>query len=256
MTQLFSGDALASFAALTFLEVVLGVDNVVFIALAVNRLHPRDHRRGRTLGLALALVLRVVMLIGLVWVTRLQVGLFEAFGRTVTIKDVVLAGGGVFLIWKATTEILETISGKAAPARRSRRRSPKVIAVVLEIGFINIVFSVDSIVTAIGMTNDLAVMIAAVVVSSILMLFAAEAAGVLIQRRPTTKLLALAFILLVGGALVAEGAGFNFPRGYIYAVIVFSLFVEALNAAYQRARRRQTPPAKGPRKPGASAATD
>jgi len=250
MTQLFSGEALASFAALTFLEIVLGVDNVVFIALAVDRLHPRDHRRGRTLGLALALVLRVIMLVALVWVTRLQMGLFDAFGRTFTIKDLVLAAGGLFLLWKGTSEILETIGGKSRPARPSRRRSANVTAVIVQIGFINIVFSIDSIVTAIGMANDLIVMIAAVVVSSILMLFAAQAAGALIQRRPTTKLLALAFIVLVGGTLVAEGTGFDVPRGYLYAVIAFSVCVETLNAAYQRAHQRRAAPAKAAPKPG------
>ena len=237
MSQLLTGGVLASFLALTFLEIVLGVDNIIFLALAVQRLAPEQRARGRRIGLTLAMFLRIGMLVGLVWITRLDIALFTLMGHQFTIKDIVLLGGGLFLLFKGTTEIHDSIEAdeEDAPAPAG---GAAFVSVILQIGFINIIFSLDSVITAVGMTSNLPVMVAAVVASTAVMLFAAKSVGDFIQRRPTTKMLALSFILLVGVALIADGIGFHLPRGYIYFAIAFSLFVELLNGAYRRARRR------------------
>jgi predicted tellurium resistance membrane protein TerC len=238
MSQLLTGEAFASFLALTFLEIVLGLDNIVFLALAVNRLAPAARGRGRRIGLALAMVLRILMLVGLVWITRLDVALFTLAGHHYTIKDLVLIGGGLFLLFKGTTEIHDSIEGAAEETKAAPVGGAGFVAVMVQIGFINIIFSLDSVITAVGMTSNLPVMVAAVVASTGVMLFAAKSVGDFIDRRPTTKMLALSFILLVGMALVADGIGFHLPRGYIYFAIGFSLFVELLNGASKRARGR------------------
>jgi predicted tellurium resistance membrane protein TerC len=236
--QIPGGEALASFAALTFLEVVLGIDNIVFLAIAIERLAPPQRRTGRRLGLSLAMVLRILMLAGLVWLTRLDVGLFRVLGRAVTVKDLVLIGGGLFLLAKGTQEVHDAMEAATpAPAAPAGARWSPLPTVVIQIGLINIVFSIDSVITAVGMTSNLGIMIAAVVASTLIMLFAAEPVGQFIHRRPTTKMLALAFILLIGVALIADGLGFHIPRGYIYFAIAFSLFVEVLNVSRGRKRR-------------------
>lgn len=232
MPWFLTPESLASFAALTFLEVVLGVDNIVFLALAVERLSPEERPAGRRIGLTLAMVLRVLLLVGLVWLSRLDVNLVTIAGHPVTIKDAMLIAGGLFLLAKGTEEIHQAVEGTAGSAAGGAApvKPARLSLVVLQIGVINIVFSLDSVITAVGMTNVLPIMIAAVVASSLLMLFAAEPVGHFIHTRPTTKILALSFMLLVGVALVADGAGFHIPRGYIYFAIAFSLFVELVNA--------------------------
>jgi predicted tellurium resistance membrane protein TerC len=227
---------LASFAALTFLEIVLGIDNIVFLALAVQRLASKDRRRGRVLGLALAMVLRIAMLVALVWATRLDVTLIVVLSHRLTLKDLVLIAGGLFLLAKGTTEIHDVLEAKGQETEAAPAAGASMLAVVAQIGLINIVFSLDSVITAVGMTSELGVMIAAVVASTLVMVFAAKPVGDLIHSRPTMKMLAFAFILLVGLALVADGAGFHIPRGYVYFAIAFSLFVELLNAASRRVR--------------------
>ena len=241
MSNLLTGEALASFAALTFLEVVLGIDNIIFLAVAVHRLAPEKRRLGRRIGLALAMLLRILMLVGLVWAANLDVRLFSLMNRDLTIKDLVLIVGGLFLLAKGTGEIHEAMEAEediAAEAEPNAAKWSGMPAVVLQIGLINIVFSLDSVVTAVGMTNDLPIMIAAVVASTLVMLFAAEPVGRFIHDRPTTKMLALSFILLIGVALMADGLGFHIPRAYIYFAIAFSLFVELLNSASLRRRGR------------------
>ena len=238
MSQLLTGEALVSFLALTFLEIVLGLDNIIFLALAVNRLNAEARGRGRRIGLALAMVLRILMLVGLVWITRLDVSLFAFAGHHFTIKDLVLIGGGLFLLFKGTTEIHASIEGSPDEAPSASGSGAGFMGVMIQVGFINIIFSLDSVITAVGMTSNLPVMVAAVVASTGVMLFAAKSVGDFIDRRPTTKMLALSFILLVGMALVADGIGFHLPRGYIYFAIGFSLVVELLNSASKRARGR------------------
>jgi predicted tellurium resistance membrane protein TerC len=236
MSQFLTGEALASFAALTFLEIVLGIDNIVFLAMAVHRLAPRQRPIGRRIGLGLAMLLRIAMLIGLVWLARLDIVLFRLLGRGVTIKDLVLIGGGLFLLAKGTTEIHDTLESDAEGGEARAARPANFLAVMIQICLINIIFSLDSVITAVGMTDNLPVMIAAVVASTGVMLFAAKPVGDFIHHRPTTKMLALSFILLIGVALVADGLGFHLPRTEIYFAIAFSLFVEVLNIAYHRSR--------------------
>jgi predicted tellurium resistance membrane protein TerC len=238
MSGLFTLNALVSFAALTFLEIVLSVDNILFVAIAAASLPQERRNLGRQLGLWLALVLRVGMLAGLVWVTRLNVVLFTLFNHAVSLKDLVLIAGGLFLLYKGSTEIHDNIEdgGLESDLDAPPKPTAHLASVVVQIGLINIVFSLDSVITAIGMSNQLAVMIAAVVVATILMMVAAKPVGEFIERRPTAKMLGLAFILLVGVVLIADGAGFDMPRGYLYFAIAFSLFVEGLNSA--RGRRR------------------
>ncbi|MDB5479610.1 MAG: hypothetical protein JWO83_663 [Caulobacteraceae bacterium] len=241
MSQFLTAEGLASFASLTFLEVVLSIDNIVFLAVAVQRLAPEQRSMGRRIGLSLAMVLRILLLVGLVWAANLDIRLFQILGRNLSVKDVVLIAGGLFLLAKGTGEIHEAMEEAAvresdAPPGSVTRRG--MAGVILQIGVINIVFSLDSVITAVGMTNQLPIMVAAVVASTLVMLFAAKPVGDFIHHRPTTKMLALAFILLIGVALVADGVGFHIPRGYVYFAIAFSLFVEILNSALQARRRR------------------
>lgn len=239
MAELMTIDALASFLALTFLEIVLGVDNILFVAIAAARLKPELQNRGRQVGLWLALILRVAMLVGLVWITRLEATLFSVMGEPVTIKDLVLIGGGLFLIYKGATEIHDALGEREGglEAGEAGRAPSSFWSVVFQIGLINVVFSLDSVITAVGMANQLAVMVGAVMVATFLMMVAAKPLGEFIERRPTAKMLGLAFILLVGVALIADGTGFHMPRGYLYFAIGFSLFVEALNMTRQRRRK-------------------
>jgi predicted tellurium resistance membrane protein TerC len=240
MSQFLTGEVLASFVALTFLEIVLGIDNIVFLAVAVHRLKEAERPSGRRIGLSLAMVLRILMLIGLVWVIRMDVTVFQFMGRSFTVKDLVLIAGGLFLLGKGTTEIHDAIEGRD-DAKAEGEGGAGFAGVIIQIGLINIIFSLDSVITAVGMTTNLPVMIAAVVASTLVMLFAAKPVGDFIHHRPTTKMLALSFILLVGVALVGDGLGFHLPRAYLYFAIAFSLFVEFLNTAYHQARRRKAP---------------
>lgn len=239
MAELLTLDALASFLALTFLEIVLSVDNILFVAIAAARLSPELQGRGRQVGLWLALILRVSMLAGLVWITRLQATLFVVMGEPVTIKDLVLIGGGLFLLYKGSTEIHDALGarGEAVEAGAPERRPAGFWSVVIQIGLINVVFSLDSVITAVGMANQLVVMVAAVTVATLLMMVAARPVGEFIERRPSAKMLGLAFILLVGVALIGDGTGFHMPRGYLYFAIAFSLFVEGLNMTRQKGRK-------------------
>lgn len=237
MLQFTNGEALASFAALTFLEIVLGIDNIVFLAMAVHRLPASRRPMGRRFGLGLAMLLRIAMLVAVVWLARLNIVLFHVLGRGISVKDLVLIGGGLFLLAKGTTEIHDTLETEAEPDNaKAVNGGAGFAAVMVQIGMINIVFSIDSVITAVGMTDNLPIMIAAVVASTAVMLFAAKPVGDFIHHRPTTKMLALSFILLIGVALVADGFGFHLPRTDIYFAIGFSLFVELLNIAYHRSR--------------------
>ena len=233
LIDLLTWDALASFLTLTFLELVLSVDNILFVAIAASRLPPERRGLGRQLGLWLALALRVGMLVGLVWLTRIDVTLFRAFGRAVTVKDAVLVAGGLFLLYKGATEIHDDLEGEQADSGAQGAHA-SLPAVVIQIGLLNIVFSLDSVITAVGMSSQLPVMIGAVTVATLAMMLGAKPLGEFIERRPTAKMLGLAFILLIGMALVADGTGFHVPRGYLYFAIAFSLFVELLNGARKR----------------------
>lgn len=231
---LLTPEGLAGLVALTFLEVVLGVDNIVFVAVAAGRLAPERRSLGRQLGLWLALLFRVALLVGLVVLTRIDVALGELFGRVFTLKDAVLGAGGLFLLYKGVSEIHEAVEGERQGHETAPVRPASLAAVVLEIGVINIVFSLDSVITAIGMANQLAVMVTAVSLATLLMMVAAAPVAKFIERHASAKMLALAFILLIGVALVGEATGLNLPRGYIYFAMGFALFVEVLNSARRR----------------------
>jgi predicted tellurium resistance membrane protein TerC len=245
LSTLLTPGALFGFVALTFLEMVLGVDNIVFVALAADRLPPDRRAKGRQMGMWLAMALRVLLLVVVYAVAQIDIVLYQLPNGPFTVKDLVLSLGGLFLLYKGASEIRSELEGPEeeeadyAHAASADRKSPAFAAVVLEIGLINIVFSIDTAVTAIGMTNNLVVMTAAVMAATLMMMFAAAPVAAFIEKRPTAKVLALAFIMLVGTALVADGAGFHLPRGYLYFAMGFSLAIEFLNGRRGKVGRRR-----------------
>jgi predicted tellurium resistance membrane protein TerC len=231
--------AWAALVTLTALEIVLGIDNLVFISVLTTRLAEDKARRARLIGLSLAFIFRVIMLAALTWLMGLTAPLFSIFGMGISWRDIILVGGGMFLIAKATHEIHGEVeasdSSAAAPAASTRAFAWIVVQLVA----IDLVFSLDSILTAIGMAEDLEVMIAAVVIAMIVMYAAANPVGAFIAAHPTTKMLALAFLVLIGVALVADGFEFHIPRGYIYFAMAFAAAVEACNVMARRTRQRR-----------------
>jgi len=225
-----------SLLTLTALEIVLGIDNIVFIAVLVGKLPKGQQPRARRLGIILALIPRLVLLLAIAWVIGLTEPLFTVFGHGFSGRDLILFAGGVFLIYKATHEIHGSLEGEEGEA--SARVHAQLTAVVVQIAIVNLVFSIDSIVTAIGMANEIWVMAAAIILSMIVMLLAAGPVGGFVERHPTVKMLALSFLLMIGTTLIADSFGVHVPKGYIYAAMGFSVFVEALNMAH---RRRQKP---------------
>ena len=235
---LFDPNAWLALATLTVLEIVLGIDNLVFISVLTSRCEPKDARRARQIGLSLAFLFRVMMLFGLTWLMGLTAPLFSLFGIGISWRDIILIDG-VFLIAKATHEIHREIEGhdQQAPGDTPARASFWLI--ITQLVLIDLVFSLDSIITAIGMAEHIEVMIAAVVIAMIVMYLAANPVGAFIAKHPTTKMLALAFLLLIGVALIADGFDFHIPRGYIYFAMAFAGAVELFNvAAYRKKRPR------------------
>ncbi|MDQ2986213.1 MAG: TerC family protein [Armatimonadota bacterium] len=228
--------AWAAVLALTALEIVLGVDNVVFISILAGKLRKEEQAKAWKLGLGLALGLRVLLLLALGWVMRLDQVLFSPLGHPVTGKELILFIGGLFLIWKAVKEIHEKLEGDEGHI--SGKVAASLGAVVVQISIINIVFSLDSVITAIGMVDEVALMIIAVVASTILMLIFGQRVGHFVERHPTLKMLALAFLVLIGVNLIAEGAGQTIPKGYTYFAMAFAIGVEMLN---QRIRAKSEP---------------
>ncbi len=239
---LFTLEGWLSLATLVLLEVVLGIDNLVFLAIASRRLPEKERPAAQKLGLIGALVLRIGMLAGLVWLTRLTRPIFTVFDFSLSWRDVILLAGGLYLIWKATTEIHE--EAEAEEEEESFSIAPRThtfLGVVLTIMVVDVVFALDSIITAVAMTRFLPVMIMANVVAICVMMIFARPVTCFIERHLSIKLLALAFILLIGVVLVADGLHFHIPRGYIYFAILFSLVVEGINAwvKSRRAHKRQ-----------------
>jgi len=227
MDAFLTADGLIALATLTFLEVVLGVDNVIFISILVGKL-PRDQQpRARTLGLAGAMGMRILLLLSLTWIMRLTQPLFHAFDHGFSGRDLILISGGLFLLWKATVEIHEKLEGQESHA--SARVAPSFAAIIGQIMVLDIIFSLDSVITAVGMASELSIMIAAVVIAVGIMMVSAKTIGDFVMRHPTVKVLALSFLLMIGLALVADGAGFHIPKGYIYFAMGFSIFVETIN---------------------------
>jgi predicted tellurium resistance membrane protein TerC len=231
--------AWAALVALTALEIVLGIDNVVFISILISRLEEQKARRARQLGLALAFVFRVLMLGSLIWLVRLREPVVTAFDLDLSWRDLILIGGGLFLIAKATHEIHGEVEAREAE-ETADAASPRtaLLVVVAQLIVIDLVFSLDSIITAIGMAQDIEIMIAAIVLAMLVMYAASGPVARFIAEYPTTKMLALAFLVLIGVALVADGFDFHIPRGYIYFSMAFAGAVEFFNVLARRNRRR------------------
>lgn len=238
--SLASPDFWASLATLTILEIILGIDNVIFISIVAERLPPRQRENARRIGLLLALVVRLALLAGAVWLIGLTRPLFVIQDFAVSIRDLILIAGGLFLIVKGTKEIHSAVEGEDGAADGTGGKA-KFSNVIGQIIMLDIVFSFDSIVTAIGLTDHLPVMWIAVVISMLVMLAASARVAAFIRTHPTVKMLALSFLLLIGVALVADGLHFHIPRGYLYFAVAFSLSVEALNLFAQRRRRTKAP---------------
>ena len=233
---LTSPEAWMSFLTLSLLEIVLGIDNLIFLAIVSSKLPKEKQRAARRIGLALALGLRVALLLSLTWIIGLTQPAFEIGAFAVSWRDIVLFGGGLFLLAKATSEIHGMVEGIEEDELTSATKQATNLfaAVCVQIAVIDLVFSLDSILTAIGMANHVEIMIAAVVVAIFVMLLASEPMSAFIDRHPTVKMLALSFLLLVGTALIADALHFHIPRGYLYFAIAFSVAVEALNMLYRK----------------------
>ena len=216
-----------AFATLSVLELVLGIDNVIFISILSGKLPAKDQPKARFIGLSLALVMRVILLFSLTWVMGLVEPLFTVLGQNVSGRDLILLIGGLFLIFKSTHEIHGSLEGEEGES--SRKVYAGFTGVIVQIMLLDIVFSLDSVITAIGMVDNVWIMIAAVIVSIIAMMLFAGPIGAFVQRHPTIKMLALSFLLLIGMTLIAEGLEFHIPKGYVYVAMAFSVFVELLN---------------------------
>ena len=231
MGDFLSGESLAALLTLTSLEMVLGIDNVIFIAILAGRLPEAERDKARTLGLMLAVVSRIILVLGIVWVMTLTEALFTLFGKGISGKDLILIFGGLFLIYKGTHEIHHKMqsarSDESIPAKVSTLK-----AVLIQVLIIDVVFSLDSVITAVGMTNELKrpipIMVTAIILSVLGMLVFSKAIVVFIEKNPTIKILALSFLLLIGMLLVAEGCGQHVPKGYLYFAMSFSFIVEML----------------------------
>lgn len=229
-------NAWIAFLTLTALELVLGIDNVIFISILVDRLPVASRERARRIGLFLAMFMRIALLLLLSWIVGLTAPLFAVLGKTISGRDLILIVGGLFLLWKSTHEIHQLLEGEEGGASSAVKAT--FTAVILQIIVIDLVFSLDSIITAVGMVDEVVVMIAAVVVSVGLMMLFASHIGRFVSDHPTIKMLALSFLLVVGMALVAEGLGHHVPKGYIYFAMAFSVAVEVLNIRMRKKRGR------------------
>lgn len=220
----------AALVTLTLLEIVLGIDNIIFIAILVTRL-PHDRRdKARVLGLALAMVTRILLLISIFWVMKLTKPLFSALGVEFSGKDLILIGGGLFLIWKSTHEIHAQVQDSVSEEREiGGALKASFVGVLIQIAVLDIVFSLDSVITAVGMAQELFIMIAAVIIAVLIMMFASKYIAKFVDDNPSIKILALSFLILVGITLIAEGLDFHIPKGYIYFAMAFSLGVESIN---------------------------
>ena len=234
MEWLFEPEALIALVTLTALEIVLGVDNIIFISILTGKLPPEQRGKGRTVGLVAAMGMRILLLLSLAWVIRLTAPLFSLLGREVSGRDLILLIGGLFLLAKETHEIhqkLEGVEGEKSAAAEVSFRS-----VIFQIMLLDIVFSLDSVITAVGMAKQIWVMVTAVIIAVGVMMVFAKAIADFVEDHPTVKMLALSFLLLVGTALVADGLQFHIPKGYIYFAMGFSVFVEMLNLKLKTAR--------------------
>jgi predicted tellurium resistance membrane protein TerC len=234
MEWITSPEAWIALTTLTLLEIVLGVDNIIFISILVGRLPEAQRQRARLLGLGFAMGTRILLLLLLTWIMRLQATLFSVLNVDISGRDLILIGGGLFLLAKATLEIHHSLEGADGDGHQAKHAS--FTSVIVQIGLIDIVFSLDSVITAVGLADQLAVMVIAIVVAVGVMMFAAGAIGRFVDDHPTIKMLALSFLVLIGVALIAEGVDVHIPKGYIYFAMAFSVVVEMLNIRIRRGR--------------------
>jgi predicted tellurium resistance membrane protein TerC len=231
-----SADGLLSLVTLTAMEIVLGVDNVVFIAILTGRLPASQQEKARKIGLTLALVIRIGLLFAISWMMGLTRPFWAPLGHEISGRDLILLGGGMFLIFKATREIYDKVEGHHDAHTAGRRRAA-FAAVLVQILLLDIVFSLDSVITAVGMAEHVPIMVVAMVIAMVVMLFSMKAVAGFVEGHPSVKILALAFLLLIGVMLVAEGFGQHVSKGYIYFAMAFSLLVELLNLRYRKKTR-------------------
>jgi predicted tellurium resistance membrane protein TerC len=237
MSWLFTAEGWIALVTLTALEVVLGIDNIVFLSILAGKLPPGQQARARRIGLAGAMLMRIALLASLAWLIRLTAPLFTIAAHPFSGRDLILIAGGLFLIAKSTREIHERLEGR--PGHASARVVPSFVSVIVQIMLLDIIFSLDSVITAVGMARELGVMITAVVLAVGVMMWAAEPISRFVSDHPTIKMLALSFLLLIGLALMVDGFGQHISKGYIYSAMGFSIFVEILNL---RVRRVPGPP--------------
>jgi predicted tellurium resistance membrane protein TerC len=236
---MFTVEGWVSLATLATLEIVLGIDNVIFVSIAASRLPVEQRARGRSIGLFLAMFLRVALLTILTWLASLTDPWFNVFGHDFSKRDLILAGGGLYLVYKASAEIGEMLVPHTKEETEAAQKGQAVLfAVIAQIAIVDVVFAIDSIITAVGMTDQLPIMITAVVGAVAVMMFASGVVSHFIEKNPSTKMLALAFLVFVGGVLVADGLGFHIPRSYIYVVIGFCVVLEALNIIAKNAAEK------------------
>ena len=238
MAELLTADALVALVTLTVMEIVLGIDNVVFLAILTARLPPREQPLARRLGLTLALGIRVLLLFAITWVMGLTRPLFHVGAFSVSGRSLILLGGGMFLVGKATWEIYEKVEAEVHVIGAERGGGGSFFLALVQILLLDIVFSLDSVITAVGMANQVSVMVTAMILAMLVMLISAGPIGEFVERHPSVKILALSFLLLIGVMLVAEGMGSHMEKGYVYFAMAFSLLVELLNMRYRRRRAR------------------
>ncbi len=243
MDWITSPEGWIALVTLTVLEIVLGIDNIIFISILAGKLPVPMQARARNLGLTLAMVTRLLLLLSLTWIMRLTAPLFAVFGQGISVRDLILIVGGLFLIWKSTHEIHQRLEGEPA-TEQATRVAPSMRGVLMQIALIDIVFSLDSVITAVGMANQVAIMFVAIVLAVGFMKFAAGPVSTFVERHPTVKVLALSFLLLIGFTLIGEGLGQHISKGYVYFAMAFSVFVEVLNLRSRKGRGPQIAPAR------------
>jgi len=236
MDWISSPESWVALVTLTVLEIVLGIDNIVFISILASKLPITQQARARNLGLALAMITRILLLLSLTWIMRLTTPLFDIGGHGFSGRDLILLLGGIFLIWKSVHEIHQRLEGESAVARKARDVA-NMGQVLVQIALLDIVFSLDSVITAVGMANQVVIMILAIVLAVAFMIFAAGHVSAFVDRHPTVKMLALSFLLLIGVTLIADGIGQHISKGYVYFAMAFAVFVEMLNLRGRRLQR-------------------
>ena len=244
MEWLTNPEIWVAFLTLTALEIVLGIDNIIMIAILVGRMPPHLQARTRFFGLALAMVTRIALLLSITWIMRLTNDLFHVAGQGISGRDLILFFGGLFLLWKSSTEMFHGLEGEDETGEQPGGAGRNFIATIIQIAIIVIVFSLDSVITAVGMVSHVPVMIAAIIVAVLVMMAAAGTISDFIDKHPSLKMLALAFLVVVGTVLIAESFDVHVPKGYVYFAMAFSLAVEALNIRMRVLRGRKEDPVK------------